>query len=280
MNDTSHTDQFKQVQRELFSRLINRNSKKYKSFLWFLRFFKYASMDADRGNLLEAYYVFMRYVDDVIDGDAPLPARYTSKVDFLAEKLRFTNTLNNPLDDADQVFLYCQYLQQKTGISLNDETKDILMAMYFDAKRVETATQATQQELDDHYFMLDIRGTIRATLKVFGEDPDKVGFLVPLGRATRIQYDLEDLSSDLQAGIINIPSEDMIKYKLGDRAHSDNGNLDIWTMEKAREGMMLLDEHRIQLPKAGFRLLTRATLKWVYEYPAHKYFKSVLNKTD
>ena len=58
---------------------------------------------------------------------------------------------------------------------------------------------------------MDIRGTIKATLKVFKDDPEKYTILEPLGVACRYQYDIE---TDLAAGYVNISQEECAQFNV------------------------------------------------------------------
>ena len=63
---------------------------KYRSFLRYLGLFKYLTLDFTRGEFLESYYTLMRYLDDVVDGDIPLPDGYTSESEYILKKIEET----------------------------------------------------------------------------------------------------------------------------------------------------------------------------------------------
>ncbi|TLX73284.1 hypothetical protein E9993_15965 [Labilibacter sediminis] len=133
-----------------------------------------------------------------------------------------------------------------------------------------------------HFHLLDVRGTIRATLKLFKESPDKYELLSPLGIATRIHYDLQDYESDLKAGYINISQEDCTQFGIdsGNIRNTSHPSVQKWFQHQANKGMKLLDEHHRNLSLADFSLLTRTTLPLVYELPAKKFFNKVLSSVN
>ncbi len=255
---------------------------KYRSFLRFLRFFKYISFTPTRGSFLEFYYVLMRFLDDVVDGDVPVPQGYHEPQDYLEDKIAFSRSLENPRDPVDFLMLHCFELGEKFGEEFHKETEDILHSLLFDARRRGTWKVFSKMELQDHFHKMDIRGTIRATLKVFREDPSKYPLLEPLGTASRYQYDIEDIGTDLAAGYVNISREEMEELGIREEELRDPSSPGInrWLVKHAREGMDLLQEHRHHLPQGKFSLLARATFPLVYARPARKVFQEVLKKKD
>lgn len=132
-----------------------------------------------------------------------------------------------------------------------------------------------------HYHQLDIRGTVRATLRVFAEDPEKYTLLEPLGMASRFFYDLRDLQDDLRQGFINIPAEDLSALCLcaADLLQPRHPGLRHWRRLQATRGLALLRQHEMNLPCGHFRRSTRWTFRLVYANPARRYFNLVLKET-
>ncbi|MEN8251454.1 MAG: class 1 isoprenoid biosynthesis enzyme, partial [Bacteroidota bacterium] len=269
-----------ELRQQVFKYLIERNSQKYKSFLRYLRIFKYVSLSPNRGNFLELYYVLMRYLDDIADGDLPSPAEYENNVQYIQSKIDFAVNPINPKDDIDRLMLHCFELAQKFESDFKKETHDILNSLLFDANRLGSSRVFPREELMKHFHIMDIRGTIRATLKVFNDNPDNYKLLESLGLATRIHYDLQDFESDIRAGYVNIPMEDIVDFNIKieevDDRYSDNVYL--WFIQEAKHGLNLLKEHKKKLQQGQFSLLARATFPLVYVNPAKKYFKKVLKE--
>ena len=233
-----------QMRDRVFKHMLKTRGWKYRSFLRYLRFFKYIAFSPTRGKFLESYYVLMRFLDDIVDGDAPLPEGFLNESDYIFEKIKFSKSMKNPKDEVDYLMLYCFELAEKFGEDFHAETEDILNSLFFDAKRRGKLIIFPKQELMHHFHLLDIRGTIRATLKVFKDDPDKYELLEPLGVACRYQYDLEDIEADLAAGYVNISQEDCAQFNIVKEDLNDPRSLKIkkWSRHRASNGLKLLQE--------------------------------------
>ena len=222
----------------------------------------------------------MRYLDDVVDGDAPLSAGYASETEYLLEKIFFSKSLLDPKDEVDYLMLYCFELAEKFGEDFQSETNDILECLLFDARRRRKWIVLPNAELMHHFYILDIRGTIRATLKVFNDDPDKYKLLEPLGTACRHQYNIEDFEADLSAGYINISQEECERFEIKlDDLHRMSPKVQSWLRHHAEEGMALLAEHHRIMPEGNFSRLERLVFKVVYENPARQAFRKTLAET-
>jgi hypothetical protein len=270
----------KEIRSKVFEQMLRTRGLKYRTFLWQLRSFKYLAFAPTRGEFLESYYTLMRYLDDVVDGDAPLPNAYTDETKYLLEKIKFSRYPLQPKDEVDYLMLYCFKLAEKFGENFQAETNDILECLLFDAKRRNKYIVFRKAELMNHFFILDIRGTIRATLKVFNDDPDKFKFLEPLGTACRHQYDIEDIEADLAAGYVNISQEDCDRFGIKmDDLHNMSPKITHWLRHHAEEGITLLAEHHKVMPSGKFSRFERVVFKFVYEIPARKAFLKILSET-
>lgn len=252
---------------------------KYKAFLRYLRIFKYIAFAPKRGEFLESYYTLMRYLDDVTDGDAQLPQGYMDGMQYLSEKIEFARCPAHPRDEIDHLMLYCFQIAEEFGENFQEETEDILNSLLFDAKRRNKLIIFPKKELFHHFHLLDIRGTVKATLKLFKEDPEKYTLLEPLGMACRYQYDIEDFESDVSAGYVNIPQEDCDHFQIGiDDIINMSPQVIDWLEYHGRMGLDLLQEHHRLLTRGNFSLLSRLTFQLVYEFPARKVFKQLPRK--
>jgi hypothetical protein len=270
--------QIKDVKRRVFEHMIRTRGWKYRVFLRYLRIFKYVAFAPVKGAFLEYYYVLMRYLDDIVDGDIPVPDRGLSAEEYLLEKIKFSKNPREPVDDVDVLMTHCLYLAKKMNEDFTFETADILGSLLFDVRRKGTQKVFSEEELQQHFHLLDIRGTIRATLKIFGEDPEKYVYLEALGTACRYEYDLEDLEGDLKAGYVNISQEEMASFELTstDLLDLSGEKLKKWKIGRATEGLDLLNRHREEIKGKGFSLLSRATFYLVYEVPARRCFLKTL----
>lgn len=268
------------MRNRVFQHMLKTRGWKYRVFLRYLRFFKYAAFAPTRGEFLESYYVLMRYLDDIVDGDAPLPEGYSDESEYINHTIRFSQTRTDPKDETECLMLYCFELGARFGEDFREETQDILQSLLFDAKRRGQMIIYPQKELAHHFHLLDIRGTIRATLKVFREDPEKYELLAPLGTACRYQYDLEDIEADLSAGYVNISQEECARFDISREDLDDASSPKIrrWMVQRAREGLQLLEEHHRRLPEGHFSRFSRWTFSLVYEAPARKVFKTIISE--
>ena len=271
-------DRMKDMRLKVYTHMLQTRGWKYRSFLRYLRVFKYIAFAPVRGEFLESYYVLMRYLDDIVDGDAKLPKNYKDESTYLKDKIEFSNLPVDPKDEVDYLMLHCFELAKKFNEDFQSETKDILESLWFDAKRRNKLIVFGEKELMHHFHKLDVRGTIQATLKIFKEDPTKYDILEPLGMATRCQFDLEDFEADIAAGYVNVTKEECAEFNITqeDLHNISAPSIKKWFQYKAQYGMALLKEHRRRLPEGQFKLLTRATFPLVYELPAKKVFQGIL----
>lgn len=252
-----------------------------------------------RAELLKTFYVAMRVVDDFVDLDVPLPASYGAYggVEYVNERLDFLSK-GVPADDVDYLLLRCRYLGDELGISVEFEAESILRSMLFDAVRIKEGKAGRTQvysasELTYHFHQLDVEGTIRGMLKLFNEDPDKAGLLLPIGNAHRLKMTLQDLTADVSSYLINISSEDLDgysitshdlelvaslpkKFDLAKRRNELPFGVRLWCTNQAATGLQYIKEQKALLREHEFRKLGKLVLKVAYLYPTEWYFAKVL----
>ncbi|MCP3928761.1 MAG: class 1 isoprenoid biosynthesis enzyme [Bacteroidetes bacterium] len=273
---TNHKD----IRKEVFSSMLKRKGKQNRAFLRYLRIFKYFAFSLRRGAFLENYYLLMRCIDDIVDGDAPLPEGYLTAEAFVLDKIAFAANPVTPNDEYDALLLHCYDIGDSFLQNFQEETQDILGSLLFDARRIEKLQVYSKKELWKYFHEMDVRGTIRATLKIFKEDPEKYKYLEPLGNACRVYYNLRDFEEDIRAGYVNIPKEDMERFGIRkvDLSNKDHPAIRNWFIDQAELGMQLLAKHHLFLKQCRFSCLARATFSLVYEKSAKDYFIKVLNE--
>jgi hypothetical protein len=219
----------------------------------------------------------MRKIDDIADGDTSLLYGYKNAVDFIEAKADFARKLRSPQDIFDSLLLYAFSIGKSFGHNFVGETDDLLSSMLFDARRRGRNIILPESDLRQHFYLLDIRGTVRAALKIYGEDPNKERLLAPLGAATRIHYNLRDYSEDIKAGFINISSEDCARCGITSLLIGNESSPQVmaWRLDQARKGLSLLEEHE-KLAKGNFNLLARLTFPLIYVNPSKAYFEKLL----
>ena len=269
----------KEIKKKTFSHMISTRRSKYFGFILAINSFRYLQPNKEKADLLEGYYILMRTIDDIVDGDLDLPQRYKSKEEFVGEKINFTLNQNAPKDNIDKLIIYCFHLANRLKIDIYEETKDILNSMLFDTKRIGKNIIFNEEQLNHHFNLLDIRGTIKGALKLFNEDPEKYLLIEPLGVASRIYYNLRDYKEDIKAGMINISNEEFIRYKINLEGLliKDSNSIKKWFFEKSKTGLELITNYKTDIKIKDFGQLGKLTLKLVYELPASRYFTKIVN---
>ncbi len=242
----------------------------------------------ERITFLKTYYALMRYIDDIVDGDRPMPKGCTSAAVFVEELLAWNERHRNGEVTAgdnpiQRLLAYCYETGTKFGEDFHTETDEILTSMLFDARRRGTAEIHSEHDLQTYFHSLDINGTVRGCLKACGEDACFEEALTPLGQATRIYYNLRDLEEDIQAGLINISSEDIARLGI---THDDlqrgmqSEKILRWWQEQAAIELNLIETHRKTIQTLPLRTLTKNVLHWIYERPAEKFLLDKLEEMN
>lgn len=306
----------------IYLHMLATRGTKYVAMILALRFAnlvsRYVYLSPERGELVESFYVMMRYVDDVVDGDAKLPERFGSGVEFVQDKIDFSKTLRKspaeaqPIDAVDRRMVHCYDLAARLGFSIDEETNAILSSMLFDSRRLLKAKTSgieaySRDELADHFDKLDIVGTISGIIKARGGYSEYVERLLeavkPLGTASRIFYTLQDYHTDIRAKLLNIPDEDMIKYRISKEELLRSGNdlehilkapklkpediryvltppVRSWFLQEAAEGLRAIGQYKRNMAEVRKEIridrLSATTLYLMYEVPANNFFRGVL----
>lgn len=297
------------TKKQVFFHMRQTRPGKYDGILRGLEAFKYLILLQTKGNVPEAlrrgnflvsYYVLNRFIDDIVDKDAPLPRSASSRQEYVEHRLAFASNPVLPTDEADFLMLYCYQQAARFGFSIHEETSSILQSMLFDARRIEAAERSgtglifPEQELMRNFYLCDIEGTGRGLLKLLGDSPDRFPLVAPIGIADRIKLTLKDLLADVRVRLINIPREDMERYGIS-RADLEvmaslthPPSLDsetmpaalgalpqgvrAWVRAKAAEGLELIAQTKEIVRTHKFNLSERLILQFVYGGPSEGYF--------
>lgn len=230
-----------------------------------------------RGRLLLAVNAAERILDDIADRDRQPPPGI-SPVSYLEQKRTFIRNPENPQDELDYLFVYCYQLANTAGLQIHRELDAFFDYFLFDAKRYGTGEIFTRGELDQAYNACDITGTIRGSLMVFGDDPEKAELLMPLGRAVRKYYTLRDYDTDIAAGFVNIPRESVEEHGItrDDLPNRFSPPVRAWFYEEASSGLQLLDAHSRIMKREKFAWRGRLALPLAYVRPTRVYLEAVL----
>lgn len=264
-----------------YFKMLGKRAKKYFFFILGLCFLSLFPGNRQRGKLVQLVYSCMRDIDDVVDFDEPLPTEYESTMDFVDGKIAFIDNPQNPRDDIDMKIKISLELADSMGLDIRYGLKCILRSMRFDSLRQGKKMIFPKSELDQHFHLLDVVGTVKESLQLYGEDAITLTPIVGLlGMASRIYYNLRDFESeDIPSGLINVTSEDF------DRFHISANNLTIsspavqmWFKDQAMEGLALIREYKKDMVGKRIRLITWLTLRLAFERPAKKYLKKILTE--
>lgn len=298
-----------EAQEKVFSHMRETRPGKYDGIFAGLKAFRYLMLlqtkgDVPeafrRGNFLVSYYVLNRFIDDIVDKDAPPPLSARSRQEYVEHRLAFASNPVSPTDTADFLIMYCYQQAARLGFSISEETNSILLSMLFDARRIEAAERNgaglifPEQELHANFYLCDIEGTGKGLLKLLGDSPERMSLVMPIGTADRIKLTLKDLVADVKVGLINIPQEDMERYgistaDLGSMASStrplplDSETLPAaldalpqgvraWVRDKAVKGLELIAQTKEIVRTHKFNLSERLILRFVYGGPSERYF--------
>lgn len=276
--------QYASVRENVFTQMLERGEHKYKWFLRGISILKHLADSEEQSGVIENFYVAMRYIDDIVDGDAKLPENYKNSSQYVEDKINFIETRRPPKDDIENLLALSFRMGAEFGADFRDETKDILNSLLFDSKRRGTHEIFGEQTLHDHFYVLDIKGTIGGALRVIGENPDLYKVLEPLGEADRIYYSLRDFREDIKVGFVNISAEDcarlgITKDMLILGTYANYPGIRIWFREQAEKGLVLINEYHKRRKGVSIRPVTRATLKLAFERKA-KFFMTRVAKGD
>ncbi len=207
-----------QLQREIAVQAIERRGvkglKQYGRFFGLM--WAYGIAQPEQAALIRSSYFWLRHVDDIADGDKPLPTNYSSKQEYLKSKRKLLATVFSPDgspiygDKEDLLVLDYALRAKQLGIDLGQESLAILDTITFDEERSRTRRIPTKAELDDYFYKLDF-ACIAGALKVAGETWTSDS-LADLSWAVRTMFNLRDFPKDFRDGITNISLEDIEAY--------------------------------------------------------------------
>ena len=131
-----------------------------------------------------------------------------------------------------------------------------------------------KEELEHHFHILDIRGTVGLWLILLRERSDAFPALGHLGEAARIYYNIRDLREDMRARLCNIPRESFetfaipMPHDFSDHALAEWCALPqvrAWRIAEARQGARLFNEYLNQKATLQLHVFTNGILKGLFE---------------
>lgn len=174
----------------------------------------------ERVLLIKYIYYAMRILDDICDWDTP------NKVDDESKKESIIIAINSMWNNWSSINknilrLLLEEIEKLSRIVwiemwIKDSILQIILSIWFDIERILEVSWwkiVAKKDLEENFHKMDIEWTIWWTALIFWIDLEKTKLLLrELWEATRIWYTLEDLKSDIDAWIINIPKEDLDEF--------------------------------------------------------------------
>jgi len=161
-------------------------------------------------------FTWFRRVDDVIDGDEPLPEgwsekRYREQKDKLFSSLE-RGGIGRELLNEDCLLVDAIALTSSLHTSVSEEVTDIWKVIQWECARRELRRLASRSELVRETARLD-RAILRVCVKMLRGDVDKFDGIARAftGVFTRADW-LDDILMDLHEQIVNIPAEAISVY--------------------------------------------------------------------
>jgi hypothetical protein len=164
-----------------------------------------------------ALFTWFRRVDDMIDGDTPLPPGLTAH-EYRAQKSALLRTVecgaSEDLRVEDILLVKGLAAARLQGVTVLDELVSIWEVMEWECLRQESGHMASRSELVTQTVKLD-RAVLRVTAKACRGNIERLDMIMRgfTGSFTRADW-LDDMIEDLQRGVINIPSEAISQYNV------------------------------------------------------------------
>lgn len=296
-----------QMRKSMYARLVKRGRRKYPGLM--LRWIPPSGLQVvlgKRWNLVEPYYWMLREIDDVVDGDVPVPSMYTSSVEYLKQKIKFVQD-GKPKDFVEEIMVKCwERLDSAGGSSwaLRDATRDILGCMKFDQERSEhfratgNISMLSESAITKYFRQMELSGCIRGLFELLEGKASKIGEVEDVVRAAgQHRQALRDLPEDVARGVFSIPKKDWLEHSSMEELRffceqcKDKGRL---TKESAKEfldtapeavrqwarkqvdvGNSLLQKYSASGRSKQFGTTARLLLYYHYERPSRKFFADI-----
>ena len=321
-----------QIYKNLKQEFLSNTSIKHKVFFsliennaLFFKLYEHNLPNAQLRSLLLPYlYMYLRTLDDIVDGDRSLidhtgDLKHDKKLsnDFLLRRIDYLEDPNQASDEQLDILLKEIFdITSRLNIDINDELMQMIRSLQFDLNRRSDIRNneliiSNYDDIDNyffkHYFSVH---KIGATVT----NPDRTYNPISqnLGSARRIYFNLRDFNEDINAGLINIPLEDMTEYNISEQdilaIPTDLSSISIckkegfnsqkliypesvkaWLDDQLKRALDHLGEYRQAAPlrttseilkELIYREdLSKLVFRGALEWPSHSYLKK-LNKTQ
>lgn len=226
----------KSIEREFYS---NKPFKKraflsaIKSLSLFLKLYENSMPNAStRANILRLCYIYFREIDDLIDGDKSLTNDNVSFDDskkiiseYMYQRRAYLEdgcVSSNP-NKLDEIIKAIIELSNQLGLDLKADSLKLLDCMLFDLKRrcdLKNGNMifSSRDMIDKYYFQYYYESCIKMAVLLTTSNPHDIKRknISELGCAQRIYFNLEDFFEDLSYGLVNIPREDILNFRISE----------------------------------------------------------------
>ncbi len=242
-------------------------------------------VNPQRANLIRSSYFWFRHIDDVADGDKPLPKQYQNKQEFLETKRELIGQLfsqaSGPIYGDKEDLLLADYYStaKKLNVDLSRESFAILDTIILDEERARNRRVLSQEELNSYFYKLDLAcgdGALKLVGETFSSEE-----LAMLSWAVRTWFNLRDFPKDLDSGIINISAQDIYLYNIDLDCIEGRPTVEQlmeydpikkWYGDQTKAGLNYLDYARADINRLPLKRITRFALNSRFVQPAERAF--------
>ncbi len=240
--DLDWNTDFNWVYQKINEFLLQRNEKKYGSFLNVLKFVPliwkilWTEKLILRTKLFYLTQYSMRILDDFCDDDLLSEIDIKTKINIVRNIERWEYSDIPLLKD---FILEIRIVTQELWIEgqFQEILNYIIKSVTYDFHRsVDSNPYRNQKDLSENFDFMDIDWTIGWMALILWIDRDlAIKLLRPLWLATRKTYNFNDFVDDISKKLINISIEDIEKYNISENDFQSIANMDLWNLKGLSE---------------------------------------------
>lgn len=278
-------DEAHKVQRSIaWETMVNRGIRGFTQYgLYFALMWIGGLRYPEHADLIRSGNFYWRWVDDVADGDRPLPEKYRKRDEFLQHRKAIVKQLffqpeGTVYGEREDILLAHYYFQaRRLGIDLAQESVSILDSIIWDEERARNRKLLTQKELNDGINKVDF-ACIDGGFKV-ADEPYHSQDLHALSWAVRTMFNLRDFPRDFAKGLINISREDIERYNVNLAQLEERESVPQlvvyepmrrWYKDQVAAGRRFLDEALNTLSELHLKWITRFVLNVNFVDPTRR----------
>lgn len=221
-------------------------------------------VDRPERDYINLCFAYLRWADDIVD-NPNLPVN--QKQEFIEHQKNLISLIYRKnsfepsgIEEACLVY-FSQYIISTGNLFLLDEVKNMVEALSMDVDRLADNGVFSDAELD-HYIELMSKSFFHI-LCFFSLPKERYKEEFYLGaKFTTIALMIKDLEEDIDAGFINIPAEDIIRYKLDVKNLKMDKNFSLCLAERIKYvfGILYKEASLLKYLPYKFRIFTYYSL--------------------